>query len=52
MKNINVWEKADGVFKAVQVAAQIAGVGMIVAADKVLSLVKRKKVMKRKKILK
>ena len=46
MKNSNVWRKAGCVLTVMKVGVQIAGMGMIVVADKVLSLVKREKVKK------
>lgn len=53
MKNSGTWRKTKGVLTVVKVAVQIAGMGMIIAADKALSWAKRKKVRSgNKKILK
>lgn len=46
MKNSNIWRKTGCVLTVMKVGVQIVVMGMIVAADKVLSLVKREKVKK------
>lgn len=44
MKKSSTWRKTRGILTVMKVGVQIAGMGIIFAADKALSWAKRKKV--------